>query len=87
MWHVSSRSGVATLRTAIHLLLTYLLTYYYLNIYWTDLHEICMAGRTLAVDEPTGVIFFDLSRDVAVATNSVSKIDLHSTRCSSRDIR
>jgi len=24
MWHVSSRSGVATLRTAIHLLLTYL---------------------------------------------------------------
>ena len=27
MWHVSSRSGVATLQTAIHLLLTYLLTY------------------------------------------------------------
>ena len=27
MWHVSSRSGVATLRTAVHLLLTYLLTY------------------------------------------------------------
>ena len=27
MWHVSSRSGVATLRTAIHLLLTYLLAY------------------------------------------------------------
>jgi len=27
MWDVSSRSGVATLRTAIHLLLTYLLTY------------------------------------------------------------
>ena len=25
MWHVSSRSGVATLRTATHLLLTYLL--------------------------------------------------------------
>jgi len=24
MWHVSSRGGVATLRTAIHLLLTYL---------------------------------------------------------------
>jgi len=23
MWHVSSRSGVATLRTAVHLLLTY----------------------------------------------------------------
>ena len=27
MWHLSSRSGVATLRTAIHLLLTYLLTH------------------------------------------------------------
>ena len=27
MWHVSSRSGVATLRTAIHLLLTYLQTH------------------------------------------------------------
>ena len=27
IWHVSSRSGVATLRTAIHMLLTYLLTY------------------------------------------------------------
>ena len=27
MWHVSSGSGVATLRTAIHLLLTHLLTY------------------------------------------------------------
>ena len=27
MWHVSSRSGVATLRTAIHLLLNYLLSY------------------------------------------------------------
>jgi len=27
MWHVSFRSGVATLRTAIRLLLTYLLTY------------------------------------------------------------
>ena len=26
MWHVSSRGGVATLRTAIHLSLTYLLT-------------------------------------------------------------
>ena len=31
IWHVSSRSGVATLRTAIHLLLTYLLTYPEIN--------------------------------------------------------
>ena len=31
MWYVSSRSGVATLRTAIHLLPTYLLTYYTLD--------------------------------------------------------
>jgi len=27
MWHASSRSGEATLRTAVHLLLTYLLLY------------------------------------------------------------
>jgi len=27
MWHVSSRSGVAPLRTAMHLLLTYLRVY------------------------------------------------------------
>ena len=35
MWHVSSRSGVATLRTAIHLLLAYLLSYLHttLNVY------------------------------------------------------
>ena len=32
MWHVSSCSGVATLRTAIHLLLTYLLTSYLLTV-------------------------------------------------------
>ena len=30
MWRVSSRSGVATLRTAIHLLLTYLLPFSFL---------------------------------------------------------
>ena len=32
MWHVSSRSGAATLQTAIHLLLTYLLTYVVLAV-------------------------------------------------------
>jgi len=31
MWHVSSRSSVATLRTAIHLLLTYLPSDYFSN--------------------------------------------------------
>ena len=35
MWHVSSRSGVATLRTAIHFLLTYLLTYCWIGGPWT----------------------------------------------------
>ena len=33
IWHVSSRSGVATLRTAIHLLLTYLLRLSVLYLY------------------------------------------------------
>jgi len=41
----------------------------YLNVYRTDLHEIYRIGRTLAVDERREVIFFDLSRDVAIATN------------------
>jgi len=36
----------------------------YLNIYWTDLHEICTVGRALAVDgvdEPSEVIFRSLT--------------------------
>jgi len=60
---------------------------HYLNIYRIDLHDICRIGRTLAVDERSEVIFFDPSKDVAVATNFVDKIDLHSTPCSSHDIR
>ena len=55
----------------------------YLNIY---LHEICRICRTLTVDERSSY-FFDLSRDVAVATNFVGKIDLQYTPCSSHDIR
>jgi len=43
----------------------------YLNTYWTDLHEICRIGRTLAVDERSEFNFFDLSMDVAMATNFV----------------
>ena len=46
MWHVSSRSGVATLRTAIHLLLTYLLTY---------LHTIQVSERVGAAVSGSGL--------------------------------
>jgi len=40
MWHVSSCSSVATLRTAIHLLLTYLLT----NLPWSPQDPLLAAG-------------------------------------------
>jgi len=33
-------------------------TNYYVNIYRTDLHEICRIGRTLVVGERPEVIFF-----------------------------
>jgi len=33
------------------------------------------------------LFFIDPSRDVAMATNFVSKIDLHPTNCSYHDIR
>jgi len=59
----------------------------HLNIYWTDLHEICRIGRTLAADKWREVNFFDPSGDVAMATNFVGKIDLYSMPCSSNDIR
>jgi len=35
----------------------------------TDLYEIFKGGRTMAVDERSEVSFFDIARDVAVATN------------------
>ena len=44
MWHVSSGSGVATLRTAIHLLLTYLPTL-------LTLQQVGDAGRLCAGNE------------------------------------
>ena len=50
----------------------------YPNIFRTDVHEIYMIGRTLAADERHEVIYFDLLRNIAVATNFVGKIDLHS---------
>jgi len=37
--------------------------------------------RTFALDERSEVIFFDPSRDVAVATNFVGKIDLVPSHC------
>ena len=46
MWHVSSRSSVATLRTAIHFLLTYLLTVYGaggINVFVLSV-RLCVAG-------------------------------------------
>jgi len=49
----------------------------YLNIYRTDFHQICTDDRTMAVGERSEVVF--PSRDVAVATNFVGKIDLQST--------
>jgi len=42
MWHVLSRSGVATLRTAIHLLLTYLLTYLHHPVYECSTFSSCL---------------------------------------------
>ena len=39
MWHVSSRRGVATLRTAIHLLVTYLFTY--------TMQEVCQRNASI----------------------------------------
>jgi len=50
-------------------------------------HVICRIGRTLAVDERSEVIFFDPSRDVAMATNFVGEIDLLPPPSSSHDIR
>ena len=52
MWHVSSRSGVATLRTAIHLLLTYLLTYSRLNTaVWSVFHVPAFASLAKLDDD------------------------------------
>jgi len=56
----------------------------YLNIYLTDINQICRDGRTLTVDERSEVIFFDPSRDVAMATNYL--LTESATFCSSRYI-
>ena len=59
----------------------------YLNIYWTDLHEVCRIGRTSAVDERSEVIFFDPPRDIAMVTNFVGTVYLQYSPYSSHDIR
>jgi len=58
-----------------------------LNIYQNDLHEIGRICKTFTAYKRSEVIFFDPSRDVAVATNFQHKINLRSTPCSSHDIR
>jgi len=64
MWHVSSRSGLATLRTAIHLLLTYLLTYYGRGsvLLWQRCDTLC---TSVFMDD---VMFADKLRQLNVAT-------------------
>ena len=49
----------------------------YLNIYATDLHQICRVDRTAAVDERSEVSFFDHSRNVAAATIFVGFINFY----------
>ena len=50
MWHVRSRSGVAALRTAIHLLLAYLLTYSHQTVHISFLaNDRCLRDYDLVV--------------------------------------
>jgi len=54
MWHASSRSGVATLRTAIHLLLTYTAVAVVTNKHDCDEHDIvwgCVGVRIRTLSE------------------------------------
>jgi len=48
MWNVSSRSGVATLRTAIHLLLTRLYNIIIIIIIITDIFRVAETMKTIA---------------------------------------
>jgi len=63
-------------RRLAYVLLSFLSSFLtiYLVIYWTDLRQICRVGRTVAADERSQVIFFDPSRDIAVATNFAGQI-------------
>jgi len=61
MWHVSSRSGVATLRTAIHLLFTYLLAtwcvvkknFYKLRNRWENIQWVTCSWRSCVLSLQT----------------------------------
>jgi len=55
----------------------------YLNIYQTDLYEICSVGITLAVDERSEVIFF---RSLKVRCHGKQVLFIHSILFSSRYI-
>ena len=57
MWHVSSGSGVATVRTAIHLLLTYLLTYL---LYLTRNQHPAIDNKTLCYRRRAALVSQDL---------------------------
>jgi len=83
MWHVSSRSGVATLRTAIHLLLTYLLTYLrshhshniIVNGAYSKLNYRCIATAhrhrfSLAADSSAGALS---SRSIAIQADHLER--------------
>ena len=80
MWHVSSRSNVATFRTAIHLLLTYLLTITYLRPYGASrMQEHAHAPRRLISSSGVGRAVIIL----AVMTSSPRE-DVTATCASSR---
>ena len=52
----------------------------YLNIYQTDLHQICRVRRTIAVEERCKLVFDHPSSDIAVATNFADQIQAQSTQ-------
>ena len=84
MWHVSSRSGVATVRTAIHLLLTYLLNRKVKPI-WILLEQETVSGsdiswaicksapRSRQITTPTATQVFYRPDAVPAAQPTVSK--------------
>ena len=54
IWHVNSRSGVATLRTAIHLLITYLLYFAFALVH--DSRGIEIANFTISLALSAGTL-------------------------------